>query len=147
MIDYINEISVADYNALRVAVGWQAIKANRAQIGLNNSAYLVAARLDDGRVIATARVISDGGYVMYIADVIVHPEYQGQSIGKTMMQKIMDYINSTLEEDFAAYACLMAAKGKEPFYNKFGFIKRPNETFGAGMFQLISTKKGEDKDE
>ena len=31
--------------------------------------------------------------------------------------------------------CLMAAKGKEPFYEKFGFSERPNENLGAGMDQ------------
>ena len=29
----------------------------------------------------------------------------------------------------------MAAKGKEPFYEKFGFSERPNENLGAGMDQ------------
>jgi hypothetical protein len=29
----------------------------------------------------------------------------------------------------------MAAKGKEPFYEKFGFLLRPNEKTGAGMDQ------------
>jgi hypothetical protein len=32
---------------------------------------------------------------------------------------------------------LMAAKNKEGFYEKFGFIKRPDETYGAGMSQWL----------
>lgn len=31
---------------------------------------------------------------------------------------------------------LMAAVGKEPFYQKFGFHTRPNEREGAGMLQF-----------
>jgi hypothetical protein len=30
---------------------------------------------------------------------------------------------------------LMAARGKEGFYKKFGFIERPNDEKGAGMSQ------------
>ena len=32
---------------------------------------------------------------------------------------------------------LQAAKGKEGFYKKFGFIERPNENFGPGMHLWI----------
>jgi len=32
---------------------------------------------------------------------------------------------------------LMSAKGREPFYEKFGFNVRPNENRGAGMDQWI----------
>ena len=31
----------------------------------------------------------------------------------------------------------MAAKGKEEFYKKFGFIDRPNENFGCGMHKWL----------
>ena len=33
--------------------------------------------------------------------------------------------------------CLLAAKGKEPFYEKLGFVERPNDRLGAGMDQLF----------
>lgn len=31
---------------------------------------------------------------------------------------------------------LMSAKGKEEFYERFGFWKRPNENFGHSMIQF-----------
>ena len=34
---------------------------------------------------------------------------------------------------------LKAAKNKEGFYKKFGFIERPNEDFGPGMHQWIES--------
>jgi len=30
----------------------------------------------------------------------------------------------------------MAAAGKEPFYEKYGFTRRPTERLGAGMTQF-----------
>ena len=34
---------------------------------------------------------------------------------------------------------LFAAKGKEGFYEKYGFMKRPNETYGNGMCTFFNT--------
>jgi GNAT superfamily N-acetyltransferase len=80
-----------------------------------------------------ARIVSDGGYVRYIADVVVHPDYQGCGIGKAMINQIMEHIRRGKREDERILVCLMAAKGKEPFYKKCGLEERPNEGHGAGM--------------
>ena len=45
-------------------------------------------------------------------------------------------VNGTLYS-VCAYAVLMASKGKEAFYERYGFISRPNEKQGAGMQQRI----------
>ena len=34
----------------------------------------------------------------------------------------------------------MSAKEKEAFYEKFGFLKRPTDNLGAGMFHLWKEK-------
>jgi hypothetical protein len=34
----------------------------------------------------------------------------------------------------------MAAKGKEPFYERYGFVQRPNERLGAGMIIFWKTE-------
>jgi hypothetical protein len=49
----------------------------------------------------------------------------------------MTYIKSKLDQGEIAYVALMAAKGKEGFYQKFGFEERPNDHLGAGMTQWI----------
>lgn len=135
-IIYEHTLSVGDYNALRESVGWAKIEEKRARTGIENSAYLVAAK-EGGKAVGTARVVSDGGYVYYIADVMVRPEFQGRGIGKTMMEMIMEYIRGGVGEGEHVMACLMAAKGRESFYRQFGFASRPNEDFGAGMSQHI----------
>ena len=117
---------------LRAAVGWNPVKENRAQTGIKNTAFMIVAKCG-GKTVGMARVISDGGYVAYIADVIVHPEFQGHGIGRAMMERIVEYIDSQLEEDHFIFTSLHAAKDKEGFYAKFGFVIRPNEEHGAGM--------------
>ncbi len=138
-ITYDDILPVTDYNNLRDAVGWGRLTQKQAETGIKNSAYVVAAK-EDGKTIGMARVISDGGYVYYIADVVVYPDYQGNKIGKTMMQMIMIHLNSLRGEEEKLSVNLMAAKGREDFYKQFGFIERPNEQFGAGMCQWIEGK-------
>lgn len=135
-INYAHTISVADYNFLRKAVGWNEIPENQAQIGINNSAYLVSAIFGD-KVIGMARVVSDGGHIVMIVDVMVLPEYQGYGVGKTMMGRVMQWIETSMNEGETVFINLMAVKGREPFYKPFGFIERPNGSLGAGMTQWI----------
>ena len=36
---------------------------------------------------------------------------------------------------------LMSAGGKEPFYEKLGFKRRPTETRGAGMMKMVGKEE------
>ena len=136
-LKYENKISCKDYIRLRDEVGWDTLPEEQAEAGLNNSAYVIACK-DEEYVVASARVIWDGGYVAYICDVMVSPEYQGKGIGSEMIKKIMNYLENQLKSGWKIMIVLGAAEGKELFYEKFGFEKRPNEHLGAGMSQWIS---------
>lgn len=133
---YFEGINVDDYNRLRDEVGWGALPKQQAQAGLENSSYVVSCN-KQGKAIGTARVIWDGGYIVYIADVMVSPDYQRMGIGRKLMQMIMDYLHTNINENWDIMIVLVAAKGKEEFYKKFGFNERPNENLGAGMSQWI----------
>lgn len=131
-IELKHSLTVEEYNTLRRSVDWKEIPEEQAKRGLSNTYYLTAAVLN-GETIGLARVISDGGYVAYIADVIVNQEYQGKGVGRMILNDVMDYIKNVLSGGETVMVILVAAKGKEEFYEKFGFIKRPNEQYGAGM--------------
>jgi GNAT superfamily N-acetyltransferase len=136
MINYIHNISVEDYNLLRRSVGWKEIEANQAQTGLIHSAYLIVAE-SDSKPVGLARLVSDGGYIAIIVDVIVLPEYQGKGIGKSLMKKVIDFIKSDLKEGQTVFVNLMSAKGKEAFYKKLGFTENPSDIMGSGMVQFL----------
>lgn len=137
MLQYHEGVNVEDYNKLRNEVGWGALPKEQAQIGLNNSSYVVSCS-EDGRTVGEARVIWDGGYVAYIADVMVSPDYQHRGIGRKLMEMIMEYLHSHVNDGWRIMTVLVAAKGEEGFYKKFGFEERPNEKLGPGMSQWIS---------
>jgi ribosomal protein S18 acetylase RimI-like enzyme len=135
-ISYTHQLRGEDLNALRRSVGWHEISARQAENGVRNSAWIAAARYN-GKTVACSRLISDGGYVAYIADVIVAPEFQGRGIGKTMIRMILEHIRESLEEGERVMVILMAAKNRESFYRPFGFADRPKEDSGAGMSMWI----------
>jgi GNAT superfamily N-acetyltransferase len=122
----------AQINALRLAVGWKLLEEGDFQRGLDGSLFAVCAFAGDEPV-ACARVVGDGRTVFYVQDVIVRPEYQGCGVGRAMMERVMEFIAQHACE--GAVVGLMAAKGKEGFYEKFGFKARPNENDGPGMMQ------------
>ena len=129
-------ITPEEYMAMRKIVGWSEFPLEQAAEGLKNSFVLVCFRVD-GRPVAIGRAVSDRGYVVYIADVIVVPEYQGKGLGRKVMNTLMEKIKDSMKPGYRIMISILAAKGKEAFYNKFGFVDRPNSDFGCGMHQWL----------
>jgi GNAT superfamily N-acetyltransferase len=119
-----------EYNRLRAAVGWKTYGESSVSRYLPASLFGASAR-DGEELVGMARVVGDGGLVFYIQDVIVVPERQRCGIGSLLMDRVMEYIRRNAFEQ--SYIGLMSAKGKEPFYEKYGFTVRPTEILGAGM--------------
>ena len=131
-------ITEEEYMQFRKEVGWAEFPLEQAREGLKNS-FIRCLRID-GKPIALGRVLWDHGYVVYIADIIVKPEYQGNGYGRMVMEEIMNMIKNWLKPGYRFMISLCSAKGKEEFYEKFGFFKRPNEDTGCGMSQWISSE-------
>ena len=132
MLKYNYNLSAKEYCELRSSVAWQPIIVEQAQSGLNGSDFIIACR-DDDNIVGCARIFWDKGYIAYLADVIVKPEYQKQGIGKKLVSECIAYIDNQLKDGWRIKIVIVSAKGKEPFYEKFGFEQRPNEHDGAGM--------------
>ena len=133
--------TLEEFNGLRRDAGWGVFQDLGAlEQGLRNSLYHVCAR-HNGWIVGMGRVVGDGSITFYIQDVIVAQEYRDQGIGREIMHYLMRFVaqNATA----GAIVGLMAAKGKEGFYEKFGFIGRPNEHFGKGMFMFWPKEKVE----
>ena len=133
MIDYIERsVTPSEFNVLRKSVGWNEFNVEEIGSSLENHLFsIVAIDNDIGKVVGMGRVLGDEKIDFFIKDIIVLPEYQGKHIGYTIMERIMIYINANAID--LANVGLMAAKGKEEFYEKFGFFIRPNSYQGAGM--------------
>lgn len=135
--------SPEEYNRLRAEVGWGVYELAVIERALPRSLYGVCAyegATPGGATIAgMARIIGDGGLVYSIQDVIVKPEYQGQGIGTALMDRVMAYIRAHASHN--SIIGLMSARGKERFYERYGFVARPTERLGSGMTMYWKTEQ------
>ena len=134
MIRYVDNISAEEYLNLRQQVDWVLFPLEEAQECIDNS-YMVICVRDEEQAIGVARLIWDGGYIAMLSDVIVAPEYQGQGIGRKLVEACIQNLKDSIKPGYKVKLNLNAAKDKELFYEKFGFRQRPNKEAGAGMDQ------------
>lgn len=141
MIVY-NEIKpfTDDYMALRKKVGFFDLSVDQAHKSLNNALRVICA-YDGERLAGMGRLIGDGALICYIQDVMVDPEYQGRGIGKKIVKMLIDSAEEMVLPGTRMYLGLMSVKGTEEFYERLGFIKRPNDRFGSGL-TLVLKKEG-----
>ena len=137
MIRYVDHITPEEYMELRKKVGWMEFPLEEARNCVEN-AYMVICVRDGDKAIGVVRLLWDGGYVAFLSDVIVAPEYQGQGIGRKLVESVIKRIKDDMKPGYKVKLNLNSAKGKEPFYEKFGVKQRPNEESGAGMDQWLT---------
>lgn len=127
-----NNINVKEFNFLYDMVGWGHYDESVSQKALDNTFYSVTV-YDDNKVIGYGRIIGDTICFLYIQDVIVIPDYQSKKIGTMIMNKLIEQIKKIKKENSSLRVYLGASKGKEGFYEKFGFRKRTDLGLGEGM--------------
>ncbi len=84
-----------------------------------NSNVRVAA-WDGDRLTGLARGLTDDHTTLYVCDLLVHPEFQGQGLAGELMRRLMEPF-----EDIYQVA-LMTDPETIPFYEKLGFFHWPN---------------------
>lgn len=124
--------NVEEFNLLYDDVGWGAYDENITQKALDNTFYSVSV-YDDNKIVGYGRIIGDTICFLYIQDIMVKPEYQGNKIGTMIMNKLLEKINEIKQENPDLRVYLGASKNREEFYEKFGFIKRIDADLGYGM--------------
>ena len=136
-IEYLeNTLTAETLASFRNQAGWGSASVAQTQKALQNTLYSVTAS-NEGQVVGIGRLVGDGALIWYIQDLIVLPDYQGKGIGSALVQKMRHYVENSSVENTTTTIGLMAAKGKEPFYEKLGFHVRPNKDQGAGMVMRI----------
>jgi len=111
-----------DWNELselyRIApLGTKSAEHLRAVYGASLHAVLLR---DRGRLIGAGRALADGRDTAYLADIVVHPDYQGQGLGQRIVERLVACVQGHRK------ILLYAQPGKEGFYRKLGF--RPMRT-------------------
>lgn len=117
-----------DYRRLRSLAGLSPKSETAARKALPNTVYGVTV-LVDGAVIGMGRIVGDGGAFCHIVDIAVDPTHQGRGLGKAIMARLMEYVNTKLPP--TCLVSLLADGEAHRLYAQFGF--EPTAPASIGM--------------
>lgn len=104
-----------DLECLFLSVEWSSGQYPvELQVAMQNSHSVISA-WHDGKLVGLINCLSDGIMTAYFHYLLVHPDYQGQTIGKTLMQKMLVNYESYARKVLVGY------NEKVEFYQKMGF--------------------------
>ena len=124
--------SIEDFRRLRRIVGLSDRSVEAAAAGLPNTIFAIVAYLD-GTAIGMGRIIGDGGTAFQLTDIAVDPAFQGQGVGKAIVSRLVDYLNTSVPK--GAYVSLIADGDAHHLYVKYGFA--PTAPASIGMSFVV----------
>lgn len=124
-----------DFIFLRKECGWGELSTEIAKKTLTAGLANVTV-FEGSKTIGFGRVIGDGVIYFYVQDLIVREGYQGMGLGTEMLKNLVEQTVQIAAP--GASIGLMSTKGKEEFYEKLGFTRRPNDDFGSGMTHVLN---------
>jgi ribosomal protein S18 acetylase RimI-like enzyme len=86
------------------------------RVAFTNSRYKVFV-FDGDKLIGAGRALADGVDCAYLCDVAIHPDYQGQGLGRALVLQLRRLVEGHRK------VLLYAAAGKESFYRGLGFSR------------------------
>ena len=122
------DFTLLQLQELYLSVGWKSgNNPYKLQISMKNS-HSVFSAWDGGKLIGLVNCLSDGIMTVYINNLLVRPEYQGNGIGRNLMNMLIKEY-----EEFDK-KLLIADDKKLDFYKNLGFKK------GEDVIPMIFTK-------
>ena len=116
-------LPVSDYVAVLATTYMKDSRpiGNAERIGriLAGSNMIVTARDETGAIVGLGRGISDGEWVVYLADLVVHADHQRKGIGSGILRKIKEIIGPGMGIVLVAYP------EAEAYYKKIGLGTMP----------------------
>ncbi|MHC4575243.1 MAG: GNAT family N-acetyltransferase [Planctomycetota bacterium] len=108
-------VTDAEIGELRSAVKWDHDTGTYDRVLKGVHTYFVAR--DKEKLIGFVSVISDGAADAFLVDLMVHPDYQKQGLGKELVQRAIKYSKSI------GVQCIHVTFNptEEQFYRKCGF--------------------------
>lgn len=136
MIEY-NTLTKEEYIDIMSSVSWRIPSERLLEISLKNG--INVKYVLNNKTVGMASFVTNGGYAGLIMDVVVKPDFQGKGYGKALIESLIKYIQSQMQDGEEMMIQLLSAPGKEKFYSNFGF-KVKKEVAEEGMYMWL--KKG-----
>ena len=137
---YENRLNMVEFQKLRLASGFEPLESGRLKKALAASLVRLSAE-DGGETVGMVRVAGDGAYVFVIADLLVRPDRRGEGIGSALVNRAVDLISEMLPSGTWATVTLVAASGRESFYEGLGFHRLPKGEVGCAMQAYVRGTK------
>jgi len=116
-IVWTDDLAAIDWNELsalyRIAPLGNKAPADLALV-FGNSMFRAFA-YDEGRLVGAGRALADGRDCAHLCDVAVHPDWQGQGLGRGIIERLLAPCRTHRK------IILYAVPGKEGFYERLGF--------------------------
>ncbi|WP_369769896.1 GNAT family N-acetyltransferase [Gloeocapsa sp. PCC 73106] len=125
------DIDLYELEELCDLVGWARRPLRKVKKALQHSFLIISMWEVNGkkrRLIGFARATSDHAFNATVWDVVVHPDFQSQGLGKAMMK----YMIKNLRSQDISNITLFADPDVIDFYRRLGFILDPEGI--KGMF-------------
>lgn len=110
----------AELTSLYSSVGWSCYANNPSMLkAAFVGSLLVLGAFENDRLIGIIRAVGDGASIIYIQDILVHPEHQRQGIGSKLLTAMLAHYNTVYR------ICLMTDDTEKTvsFYRSCGFTK------------------------
>lgn len=109
------KVTDAEIGELRTKVGWDYDPGKYDRILKGVNTYFIAR--ENEKLIGFVSVISDGAAAAFMVDLMVHPDYQKQGLGKELVHRVVKYSKSI------GVQCVHVTfnQTEEEFYRKCGF--------------------------
>lgn len=121
----------AEILGLYTSVGWTNYTDNPTMLrnAYLNSLKIYGAYVDD-KLIGIIRVVGDGYSVIFIQDLLVHPEFQRKGVGTLLLKKVLCEYDSVYQKH------LMTEDTEKTtlFYKSLGFVD--NSKIGCKAFSV-----------
>lgn len=114
------ELNAEKITLLRSSVGWNRVRSEEKWQEILEKSSFVYSVWEGDKLVGMGRILEDG-IMCNIYDVVVHKDYQGQGIGKMIMNSLIDY---TKDKNYTLISLFVQPENKDfliPFYKKFGF--------------------------
>jgi ribosomal protein S18 acetylase RimI-like enzyme len=129
--EYSDHLSRVDWSELKALLTADHFDNGRTPAQLRksfeNSTAAIVARAGDGRIIGTARVLSDGVCNAYLVDVWTYSEFRRLGVARRMIELLLEPLRGQ-------HVYLQADPDNIEFYRKLGFCEQP-----SGMSRIVGT--------
>lgn len=112
--------SEAEIVQLYGSVGWTSYTNDPSMLkAAFASSLLILGAFEKGDLIGIIRAVGDGASIIYIQDILVHPEHQRQGIGSKLLASMLEHYSNVYQ------ICLMTDDTEKTisFYRSCGFTK------------------------